>query len=170
MLVQARGQISDALDLLADTGGAEASLLSSLRRVHVEVLDALAASLRAAPSAGPGTVLHGDAHAGNLLDTPNGWCWVDLEETGLGPVEWDLAVLSGGAERSLDADDALAAYAEQTGTQPPEESRLGPFRRARLLEGAVWALGLARFRPDRYAEPASRWVDQALTGAATNDS
>ena len=142
-------------------------LVSSLRQAHVEVLDALAS---AAPSAGPDTVLHGDAHAGNLLDTPDGWCWIDLEETGRGPVEWDLAVASGGRERAPDAADVLAAYAEATGTQPPDERRLVPFRRARLLEAAVWALSLARFRPDRYAEPASRWVDQALAGPATNDS
>ena len=167
VLVQAREQISEGLDLLAGTGGAPPALVSSLRQAHVEVLDALAS---AAPSAGPDTVLHGDAHAGNLLDTPDGWCWIDLEETGRGPVEWDLAVASGGRERGPDAADVLAAYAEATGTQPPDERRLVPFRRARLLEAAVWALSLARFRPDRYAEPASRWVDQALAGPATNDS
>jgi hypothetical protein len=167
VLVQAREQVSEALDLLSASGGARASLVSSLRAMHLEVLDSLDAHDRLVPSGGPDTVLHGDAHAGNLLDTPDGWRWVDLEETGCGPVEWDLAVASGGHERSPDADETLAAYADESGAETPDEQRLAPFRRARLLEGAVWALSLARFRPDRYAEPASRWVHQALAGSET---
>ncbi len=172
MLVPAREQITDALDLLVATDGAPAPLLAALRAEHRRVLAAIDAAIdagtRPAPSADPGAVLHGDAHAGNLLDTPSGWCWVDLEETSRGPVEWDLAVLSGGEVRSEGATEALAAYAAESGTQVPDEERLLPYRRARLLEAAVWSLGLARYRPDRYAEPASRWVAQVLTGGATD--
>jgi len=38
----------------------------------------------------PPVVLHGDAHAGNLLRGSAGWFWIDLEETCVGPPEWDL--------------------------------------------------------------------------------
>ena len=34
---------------------------------------------------------HGDAHAGNLLPSPEGWLWIDFEDVSLMPVYWDLA-------------------------------------------------------------------------------
>jgi aminoglycoside phosphotransferase (APT) family kinase protein len=37
--------------------------------------------------------LHGDAHPGNLLATPDGWRSTDLEDTCSGPRAWDLACL-----------------------------------------------------------------------------
>ncbi|GAA1876003.1 hypothetical protein GCM10009836_66630 [Pseudonocardia ailaonensis] len=58
-----------------------------LREEHAAVL----AELRGSEP----VVLHGDAHAGNLLLTPRGPLWTDLEETSLGPPEWDLATLAG---------------------------------------------------------------------------
>ncbi len=39
----------------------------------------------------PGRPLHGDAHTGNVLMTPDGPRWLDFEDVCLGPVEWDLA-------------------------------------------------------------------------------
>lgn len=35
---------------------------------------------------GPVRALHGDTHPGNLLATPDGWRWVDLEDTCPGPL------------------------------------------------------------------------------------
>ena len=37
--------------------------------------------------------LHGEAHRGNLLATPMGLRWIDLEGVCVGPLEWDLAFL-----------------------------------------------------------------------------
>lgn len=37
--------------------------------------------------------LHGEAHRGNLLATPVGLRWIDLEDACMGPLEWDLASL-----------------------------------------------------------------------------
>lgn len=39
----------------------------------------------------PQQALHGDAHAGNLMNTTRGLLWTDWEDTFAGPVEWDLA-------------------------------------------------------------------------------
>ena len=36
------------------------------------------------------TVLHGDAHSGNVVLTPEGPRWLDLESACVGPIEWDL--------------------------------------------------------------------------------
>jgi Ser/Thr protein kinase RdoA (MazF antagonist) len=37
--------------------------------------------------------IHGEPHEGNLLLTERGLRWIDLEETSVGPLEWDLAFL-----------------------------------------------------------------------------
>lgn len=39
----------------------------------------------------PAQALHGDAHMGNLMMTPQGMLWTDWEDAFSGPVEWDLA-------------------------------------------------------------------------------
>ena len=51
----------------------------------------------------PRRPLHGDAHLGNVLMTPDGPWWTDFEDVCAGPAEWDLASLTL-------SDDALAAY------------------------------------------------------------
>lgn len=37
--------------------------------------------------------LHGEPHSGNLLSTPHGLRWIDLEGVCVGPLEWDLAFI-----------------------------------------------------------------------------
>lgn len=34
---------------------------------------------------------HGDAHAGNLIPSPDGWLWTDFEDVCFMPEYWDLA-------------------------------------------------------------------------------
>jgi hypothetical protein len=51
--------------------------------------------------------LHGEPHDGNLLATPTGLKWIDLEGACLGPLEWDLAFLPEEAAKvfsSVDGD------------------------------------------------------------------
>ena len=38
--------------------------------------------------------LHGDTHIGNVMITPNGAVWADLETVCTGPIEWDLVQLA----------------------------------------------------------------------------
>jgi len=82
--------ISQATDvcarLLADPSAMPA-LDASSRRLLTEQLDKLSGSdLDPARFIG----LHGDAHAGNILVTPAGPIWADLEAARLGPLEWEL--------------------------------------------------------------------------------
>jgi Ser/Thr protein kinase RdoA (MazF antagonist) len=74
--------------------------------------------------------LHGDAHPGNVLATPDGPVWTDFEDCWRGPVEWDLACLA--ATGRLDGPAAVAAY-------PFDPAALGPFRTARRLHGIAWS-------------------------------
>jgi hypothetical protein len=50
-------------------------------------------------------VLHGEPHDANLLATPTGLRWVDLEAVCVGPAEWDLAALPDGAHDLFPAID-----------------------------------------------------------------
>lgn len=87
----------------------------------------------------PLRALHGDAHAGNLLDTPSGLLWTDFEDACEGPVEWDLACLV--ADRG-ESTEALAAYGYDGG-----ERRLAPFVAARRLQVAAWTALMAEHHP-----------------------
>jgi hypothetical protein len=80
---------------------------------------------------GPAGHLHGDAHPGNLLATPAGWRWTDLEDSCRGPRGWDLACLR--TTSRLDGRAALDALPE-----PPGEAELAPFVHLRLLHAAAW--------------------------------
>jgi hypothetical protein len=51
-------------------------------------------------------VLHGEPHDGNLLATPAGLRWIDLEAVCTGPLEWDLAFLPEGATEVFPTIDA----------------------------------------------------------------
>jgi aminoglycoside phosphotransferase (APT) family kinase protein len=87
----------------------------------------------------PTRPLHGDAHAGNVLRTPDGPVWTDFEDTCSGPVEWDLACLAAGAEPRL---EALAAYGRRA-----DDPLLAPFVEARAAQVAVWTAFMAKHHP-----------------------
>lgn len=112
---------------------------------------------------GPPVVLHGDAHGGNLLAGPDGWLWIDLEETCHGPLAWDLAVLASAHGMATEESQvALDAYAAASDRPVPGPGALARFARARDLEAAVWALGMAHQYPARYREIAGSWLARIL--------
>jgi Ser/Thr protein kinase RdoA (MazF antagonist) len=103
------GEVEDLLWRLSPSPLASAEELTALR----------AAAIRLDPLP-PGQALHGDAHLGNVLWSPDGPLWTDLENACSGPVEYDLASLMWrgmpGSEESLAAygahDPALVAAAQ----------------------------------------------------------
>jgi phosphotransferase family enzyme len=50
--------------------------------------------------------LHGEPHRGNVLATPVGLRWIDLEGVCVGPLEWDLAFLPQDAVRTFPTFDS----------------------------------------------------------------
>jgi hypothetical protein len=88
--------------------------------------------------------LHGDPHPGNLLATPGGWVWGDLEDTSAGPLEWDLACLR--STRRLDGRAALDAF-----PGAPSDHALGPWLELRRLHAAVWGVVIDTEHPGRAA-------------------
>jgi hypothetical protein len=154
-LAPAREQVDDALHAVARDRLVTPAVLTALRARHAAVLDALDGA-GSAP-----VVLHGDAHAGNLLHGADGrWRWTDLEETCTGPPEWDLAVMVGSSGSA-----ALAAYSARSGRSVPDPTELAPFLRARELEAVVWLLVMADQYPARYRRIADTRLDALLAGS-----
>jgi Ser/Thr protein kinase RdoA (MazF antagonist) len=153
-LAPATDQVTDALTVLEREGVADAKTVATLRTAHSRVLAGIAAVTGGAAAGLATVVLHGDAHAGNLLPggpgAGGGWVWTDLEETSRGPAAWDLATLTSGYDEA-GTDEALAAYAARAGIEAPAAESLAPFRRARDLEATAWLLCMARLYPERYA-------------------
>jgi hypothetical protein len=154
-----RALISDGLAALERERAADRAVLAALRDRHAVLLAELDRVT------GPALVLHGDAHAGNLLlagraRPGSGWLWIDLEETCRGPRAFDLGVLA--VHQGADADAALAAYAAVTGEPLPEPGELALFVRAHKLEGLVWTLGMAYQYPARYRGPADALLADVL--------
>ena len=80
-------RVGHALDLLRDPERTPA-LAPADRTLLQETLVRLA---ERAATGGPQQILHGEPHPGNLLDTPAGPRFIDLETFCRGPVEFDLA-------------------------------------------------------------------------------
>jgi hypothetical protein len=158
-----REHISDGLAVIGRESIVDEATLLQLRSVHARVLRALAAA------GGDSIVLHGDAHAGNMLAVSGrGLLWIDLEETCRGPAAWDLATVTRHyGVTSDEARIALSAYATETGTAVPGPEELAPFHRARELEGTVWTLCMAHLYPARYAKPARELLGIVLADAVS---
>jgi phosphotransferase family enzyme len=93
--------------------------------------------------------LHGDAHPGNLIATEAGPCWLDFEDTWLGPLAWDLGVLArqGGPEY-------LAAYPGEV-----DEDALRVCTRLRELFAVAWRFVIAKRFPHRLPEAREALAD-----------
>lgn len=148
-------QIPEGIGFLSHAANVDASTLRHLEREFATVLKLLDGA------GSTPVVLHGDAHPGNIMRSAGYWRWFDLEETGLGPPAWDLAVLSHAP--TLDGRAAVDAYARDVGIPSPTDLELAPFVRARQLEAAVWALGVAQHYPERYAAMAIRFLDVVVS-------
>jgi Ser/Thr protein kinase RdoA (MazF antagonist) len=101
--------------------------------------------------------LHGDAHPGNLMRTPNGPVWTDFEDSWRGPVGWDLACLA--CTGRLDGWAAVAGY-----PAAPDRAVLAPWVAARRLQGVVWSLVFAHRFPQRRADALARWREWRAGG------
>ena len=97
--------------------------------------------------------LHGDAGAGNLLATGQGWLWHDFEDTCSGPVAWDVAAST--SSRYQDGPRVLAAY-----RVPVDPDELTVCEQLRWLHLTVWYHLYAERLPElapRAAELLASW-------------
>ena len=145
-------QIRNGLAALERESVIDRQTLDELRAMHQRYSGELAGFQ------GTRGVIHGDAHPWNLLRTDAGWRWTDMEETGSGPQEFDLAVL---VSKVDDPRAALDAYASTMGRAAVELEILAPFQRIRELESVVWGLGMSVTDPS-YREDAKARLDRLL--------
>ena len=97
--------------------------------------------------------LHGDASAGNLMATDQGWLWHDFEDTCSGPVAWDLAAST--SSQHQDGPRILAAYRD-----PVDPKELAVCEQLRWLHLTVWYNLYAERLPElgpRAAELLASW-------------
>lgn len=126
-------EVAALLDLLEPSEHVSAGDLAVLRDAHGRLTD---------DPILPGAPLHGDAHFRNILWSPDGPLWTDLENVCSGPVEYDLAAI---AWRRLDGmDDALAAYGDY------EEEVVERVTPALALFLAAWTIPIVE--RDRWSE------------------
>jgi len=115
-----------------------ARVIDGLRPDDAAVLREAHARLTTAP-VGDERPIHGDVHFRNVLWAPDGPRWNDLENTCVGPVEYDLAGLAWRGDDGT--DDALAAYG------PYEAERLRGVTPYLAVFLAAWTLDLAERQP-----------------------
>src|SRR5919202_1176327 len=135
-------EIGRLLGLLRPSEVASAEELEALRATHARRMRE--------PRPWPGRPLHGDSHFANVLWTPAGPLWSDLENLCSGPVELDLACI---AWRGLPGTpEALAAYGPY---DPGVLAAVTPFL-ALLL--AAWTIVVVERvpRPEAVAEAKRR--------------
>ena len=106
-----------------------------LREAHARL------SARDPLDAGELRPIHGDVHFRNVLWSPEGPRWNDLENACLGPVEYDLAGIAWRGDEGT--DEALAAYGEHSA------ERLELVTPYLALFLAAWTLDLAGRHPGR---------------------
>jgi Ser/Thr protein kinase RdoA (MazF antagonist) len=97
--------------------------------------------------------LHGDAGAGNLMATGQGWLWHDFEDTCSGPIAWDVAAST--SSRYQDGPRVLAAYRD-----PVDPQELAVCEQLRWLHLTVWYNLYAERLPElgpRAAELLASW-------------
>jgi hypothetical protein len=141
------GEVEDVLWRLTPSIIASAEELAALRAAVIRL-----------PPLPPGQALHGDAHLRNVLWTPDGPLWSDLENACSGPVEFDLAAL---VWRELPGqDEALTAYGAH------DSGLVEAARPALTFLLAAWTVVIATrvATPDAIAE-ACRRVERALAYA-----
>jgi thiamine kinase-like enzyme len=111
----------------------------------------------------PLQVVHGAAHAGNILMSTQGSVWVDWEEAFLGPREWDAACILATPVARQRNQDLVRQIAEVAGFDLNSDS-LARLIEARIFQACVWSMLWVEQSPDRQEHFNTRmfWLRKAL--------
>ncbi|MFI9810834.1 aminoglycoside phosphotransferase family protein [Saccharothrix variisporea] len=96
----------------------------------------------------PEGVVHGDAHLGNLIPSPDGPVLCDFDSTSVGPREWDLSTLPVGVARFGHPDRWYRQLAREYRFDVTRWSGFGVLRDVRELKLTTSVLPILRSHPD----------------------
>lgn len=110
--------------------------------------------------------LHGDPSPHNLFVNPQQEIiWADLEDSGVGPIEWDFACLFSFDELferpSVDVN-LLRGYGQEIA-----DELFQVCLKARAMQIATWSQFMALFKPVEYTDKASIYTQKLLTELST---
>lgn len=147
-LADVRARVADAEELAADD---RRFLLRRCAEVEA-ALDELQFPLA-------GSLVHGDAHPGNVIVGPDGPVLCDFDSSCLGPPEWDLTPLAVGLERFGDPEGRYATLARVYGFDVRSWSGFAVLRAARELKLTTSVLPILRSHPSVRQEFRRRLAD-----------
>lgn len=122
--------------------GIDPSVLALLSAELAEIEESLV-QLRSIPPLVPPGVIHGDAHLGNVIGSPDGPVICDFDSTSIGPREWDLTPAAVGSIRFSYPTDVHAGLVESYGidvTTWPGFPTLRRLREFQLVTSVIPAL------------------------------
>ncbi|MEU4442565.1 aminoglycoside phosphotransferase family protein [Actinosynnema sp. NPDC050801] len=95
----------------------------------------------------PQGVVHGDAHLGNLIPSPDGPVICDFDSTSVGPREWDLSTLPVGVARFGHPDEWYRQLADEYGFDVTRWAGFPVLREVRELKLTTSVLPIMRSHP-----------------------
>jgi len=128
-----------ALDWLLEHDILPPTASASWRQAAETALDAVDAAFDR--HGGPALLrLHGDCHIGNLLWTPEGPHFVDLDDAVTGPAVQDLWMLLGGDRQEMQAQlgALLDGYETMRDFDRRELALIEPLRTLRIIQHSAW--------------------------------
>jgi Ser/Thr protein kinase RdoA (MazF antagonist) len=138
-----------SVDFLESSGLISSPLVPRLRRASEALFASSAPDFAQVRS----QRIHGDAHLGNLLITPDGPMWVDFDDMAIGPPVQDLWLLAPGRDEEAEhrRNQLLRGYGEFADFDFHSLRLIEPLRAMRYLHFAAWM--------------AKRWEDPAFPRA-----
>jgi Ser/Thr protein kinase RdoA (MazF antagonist) len=142
---------------LLDSGFVPAELLEAWKAVTEQALFLVEKSFERAGETNA-IRLHGDCHPGNILWTPGGPHFVDLDDARMGPAVQDLWMLLSGdrATQTRALSDVLAGYEDFRELDRRELNLVEALRTLRLIHYSAW---IARRWDDPAFPAAFPWFD-----------
>ncbi|MGZ9897020.1 serine/threonine protein kinase [Shewanella gaetbuli] len=138
----------EPLAFLKQSGMVEGAIANAFFTVAEQVLDKAMAVWQTQQF--PSIRLHGDLHPGNILWTPDGPGFVDLDDAKQGPAVQDIWMMLTGdrQQQVLQLDTLLEGYQEFADFQMSQLTLIEPLRALRMLHYNAWL--------------AKRWQDPAF--------
>ncbi len=142
--------VTEYLDDAASTIKSSGFIPMTLETAFVTILDQTVDAAKANYTPGETIRLHGDCHAGNILWTPDGPSFVDLDDSRNGPAIQDIWMMLSGDRQNqlLQLDTLVEGYESFAHFDESQLTLVEPLRAMRIVHYMAWL--------------AKRWDDPAF--------